>query len=184
MSIVPSSRPQMTRGTAHGFLAAYGVRPPAILGRRAYYRDSMGRAGVNERNLYDDLIAVVTPRLYVTFNANTDPSRQGGRLAVLQPGAWPYKQGMHHPSSANGYPCLVQAGPVTVLRDNGVRETGEFYIHIHRGGFNLTSSEGCQTIHPDQWSEFYELVCGEMEFYELDEIPYVLTVNEDLPVAA
>lgn len=179
MSIVPSKRPEMPRSGALSILAAYGVKPPVILGRRGYYRDTMGMPGQNDRGLYDDMIAVVTPRLYVTFNANTDPSRQGGRLAVLQPGAWEYKQGMHHPSNPNGYPCLVQAGSVTVLRDNGVKESGEFYIHIHKGGFNLTSSEGCQTIHPSQWTEFYELVCGEMEFYELEEITYCLTVRED-----
>lgn len=179
MSIVPPARPELTRRAALSLLAAYGVKTPAILGRRGYYRDSMGKPRVNDRGIYDDAIAVVSPRLYQTFNANTDPSRQGGRLAVLQPGAWQYKQGMHHPSSADGYPCLVQAGPVTVLRDNGVKETGEFYIHIHRGGYNLTSSEGCQTLHPAQWREFYELVCGEMEFYELEEIPYVLTARSD-----
>lgn len=186
----------MQRVAALSYLAAAGVKAPALLGRRGYYRDSMGVKGRNDRGEYDDAIAVVTPRLFVTFNANTDPSRTGGRLAVLQPGVWPYAKGMHHASSANGYPCLVQAGPVTVLRDNGVRETQKAdasqlgpggyppYIHIHRGGYNLTSSEGCQTIHPDQWDEFLGLAFGEMEFYELDEIPYVLTVNEDLPVAA
>lgn len=178
MSIVPSARPQMVRAEAEKLLAAYGVKAPAILGERGYYRDSMGVKGTNDRGMYDDAIAVVTPRLYRTFNANTDPSRVGGRLAVLQSGVWDYKQGMHHPSNPNGYPCLVQAGPVTVLRDDGVKESGEFYIHIHKGGYNLTSSEGCQTIHPDQWREFYELVCGEMEFYEIEEIPYVLTVRE------
>lgn len=180
MSIVPNSRPQMDRRTAEGLLSAHGVKAPAIIGRRGYYRDTMGVPGKNDRGLYDDAIMVVSSRLYKTFNANTDPSRSGGRLAVLQPGVWQYKQGMHHPSNPNGYPCLVQAAPVTVLRDNGVKETGEFYIHIHHGGYNLTSSEGCQTIHPDQWDEFFHLACGEMEFYELEEIPYVLTVNPNI----
>lgn len=179
MSIIPSARPGMPRARAAELLVAHGITGPAILGRRGYFRDSMGRPGKNDRGMYDDAIVVLTSRLYQTFNANTDPSRSGGRLAVLQPGVWPYKQGMHHPSNPNGYPCLVQAGPVTVLRDNGVKETGEFYIHIHKGGFNLTSSEGCQTIHPAQWDEFFGLVCGEMEFYGLSEIPYVLTVYED-----
>lgn len=191
MTIIPAARPKMTRDEAQKLLAAYGVSAPAILAQRGYFRDSMGVKGKNDRNKYDDAIAVITPRLYQTFNANTDPSRAGGRLAVLQPGAWQFARGMHHASSANGYPCLVQAGPVTVLRDNGVRETQKAnpatlgpggyppYIHIHRGGFNVTSSEGCQTLHPNQWREFFELVCGEMEFYELDEITYVLTVRED-----
>jgi lysozyme len=160
-------------------LAAYGVTGPVILGQRGYYRDSMGVAGKNDRGMYDDMIAILTPRTYRTFNANTDPSTQGGRLAVLQPGAWEFQKGIHHPGTPHGYPCLVQAGPVTVLRDNGVRETGEFYIHIHHGGYNETESAGCQTIHPDQWKEFYSTICSEMDFYDLSRITYVLTVRED-----
>lgn len=191
MSLLPSARPGMGRDRAIELLAQYGVKAPAILGRRGYMRDSMGAKGRNDRNMYDDMIAVVTPRLYRTFNANTDPSRVGGRLAVLQPGVWQYERGIHHPSSPNAYPCLVQAGPVTVLRDNGVTETQKVdprdvgpggyppYIHIHKGGYNVTSSEGCQTIHPDQWPEFFELAIGEMSHFDITEIPYVLTVYAD-----
>ncbi len=179
MSITPSSRPGMDVVDATKLLAAYGVTAPAILGQRGYYRDTMGVVGKNDRGMYDDMIAILTPRTYRTFNANTDPSSSGGRLAVLQPGAWEFQKGIHHPGTPHGYPCLVQAGPVTVLRDNGIRETGEFYIHIHHGGYNETESAGCQTIHPDQWKEFYELACSELEFYDLSRITYVLTVRED-----
>jgi lysozyme len=161
-------------------LAAYGVKAPAILGRRGYYLESMG-GGVEKRGIYEDAIMVVTPRTYRTFNANTEPSDPdaGTRLATLAPGVWDFKLGLHHPGTPNEYPCLVQAAPVTVLRDNGVKETGEFYIHIHHGGMNTTTSEGCQTIYLPQWPEFFQLVKTEMLFYKLAEIPYVLTVRED-----
>jgi hypothetical protein len=75
----------------------------------------------------------------------------------------------------------VQAGPVTVHRDNGVTESGEFYIHVHRGGYSTTSSAGCQTVHPDQWPAFIALVESEMQRHggglPIDKltIPYALT---------
>jgi hypothetical protein len=174
VSILPVSRPQLVRERAERLLSAQGIHGPAILGMRGYYRDTMGVAGQNDRGIYDDAIAVVTPRSFAAFNANTDPSRTGGHLAVLQPGVWRYKQGTHHPGTPAAYPCLVQAGPVDVLRDDGTRQAGEFYIHIHRGGNNLTSSEGCQTLPPGQWEEFYALVVREMAYYELPWINYVL----------
>jgi hypothetical protein len=179
-AIVPASRPKMDFGTARRLVLAHGITGPAILAQRGYYEDTMGVPGKNDRGIFDDMIAVVTPRTYRTFNGNTDPSAPdtGTRLATLVPGVWDFKRGIHHPSTPKAYPCLVQAGPVTVRRDNGVKESGEFYIHIHHAGYNTTTSEGCQTIYMPQWDEFFELVCGEMDFYKLAEIPYVLTVPE------
>lgn len=178
---VPSSRPKMDVVDATRLVRAHGVTGPAILAVRGYYEDTMGVPGQNDRGIFDDMIAVVTPRTYRTFNGNTDPSAPdtGTRLATLQPGVWDFKFGMHHPGTPNEYPCLVQAGTVVVLRDNGVKESGEFYIHIHHGGLNTTTSEGCQTIYLPQWPEFFQLVRAEMQFYGLAEIPYVLSVQED-----
>lgn len=189
---LPAARPQMDIAIATGLVKAYGVIRPAILAQRGYMRDSMGVKGKNDRGMYDDMIAVVTPRIYRTFNANTDPQQPDTdtRQASLAPGVWDFKRGIHHASSPHGYPCFVQAGPVTVIRDNGLKETATTkeplgpggyppYIHIHRGGYNETLSAGCQTLHPDQWKEFYDLVCREMDFYNLTEIEYVLNVRED-----
>ena len=180
MSIVPPKRPELTRAAALQWLAEAGVNTlPALVGRRGYYRDSMGKPGVQERGIYDDAIALVTRDGIITFNANTDPSKHGGRLAVLAPGVWSYKLGTHHPGTPGAYPCLVQAGPVTVNRDNGVTESGEFYIHIHRGGYTTTGSEGCQTIHPDQWGEFIRAVQFALKASSQRAIPYALVARED-----
>jgi len=187
----PSTRPEMVRGAALELAHAAGVdvTKPFILGRRGYYRDTMGVIGANDRGIYDDAIIVVTPTAYATFNANTDPSRTGGRLASLAPGVYSYKLGIHHPGTPGAYKCLVQAGPVTVHRDNGVTESGEFYIHIHRGGYSTTSSAGCQTVHPDQYDAFLELTIAEMLRHgaglpiEKLTIPYALTERPTPPGA-
>jgi lysozyme len=181
--VLPGARPQLPREAAEKLLAAYGIAIDrcVILGERGYFRDTMGEKGKNDRGIFDDALVIISPRTYRTFNGNTDPSTKGGRLAVLQPGAWQMKRGIHHPGTPGAYKCLVQAGPVTVLRDNGVKETGEFYIHVHHAGFNTTTSAGCQTVYMGQWDEFRDLYEAEMDFYKQDEITYVLTVNEDAP---
>lgn len=172
--IIPRSRPQLTRDAAECLLRGVGVSGPAILGIRGYYRDTMGVAGENDRGIYDDAIVVVGPREFRTFNGNTDPSIEGGHTAVLVPGVYRTKRGTHHPGTPGAYTCLVQDGPFTVQRDDGVRESGEFYIHVHHGGLNGTSSLGCQTIPPDQYAEFLRLVfleLGERQTYALVEAP-------------
>jgi lysozyme len=173
--VVPSSRPNLSIVDARKLMAAYGLTDTVLLiGIRGY----CDKPGKNTRGAFDDAIALLSPRTFKTFNANTDPSAFGGRLAVLQPGVWTFKKGIHHPGTPNAYPCLVQADAVTVLRDNGIRETGEFYIHIHHGGFNTTTSEGCQTIYRGQWDEFHALYEAEMDFYGLETIDYLLAEND------
>lgn len=78
------------------------------------------------------------------------------------------------------YFAFRQAGPVTVLRDgHSIPETVTNpaswpFIDIHRGGHNLTSSEGCQTIYLDVWEDFRALGFGSMSRYHQDVISYCL----------
>ncbi|MBL0317209.1 MAG: hypothetical protein IPP69_16150 [Flavobacteriales bacterium] len=68
-----------------------------------------------------------------------------------------------------------------IIRDGETRvqEGSNFGINIHRGGRTTTSSEGCQTIPPDQWTGFYELAKSEARRIYGDQwnkvvIPYIL----------
>lgn len=173
----------MERSAAEKLLAAHGVKAPALLGRRGYYRDSMGEKGKNERGIYDDAIIVIGPDFYRSFNANCDPSRSRPGMAVVAPGVWDYKLGIHNiskdPALHPHYEALVQAAPITVIRDGQGKDTGYFGINIHKGGFTTTSSEGCQTVFPTQWSEFIAAVKTLFERYHLKEIAYVLTERAD-----
>lgn len=187
--IVPAARPEIPRTTAELYLRRAGVAGPALLGRRGYYRDSMGVPGVQERGIYDDAIMLVTPTAFVTYNANCDPSRHRKGIANLKAGLWSYRLGIHGLSKPKSrqYPALVQAAPVTVLRDDPEDadrdgpepDTGWFGINIHRGGYTTTSSEGCQTIYPDQWAAFFEAVKAEMKRHGLRAIPYLLTERDE-----
>lgn len=167
----PAARPKLMREALAARLeAAFGpgvwaeLGPVSVVGVRGYYQDGMGRPGVNDRGLYDDALFILARGGgFLAFNGNTDPSRfragsgtgaQKG-MATLKPGLWKaHRFGKHR----GEYEALVQrAGPVTVLRDGQrgpYEDTGFFGINIHRGGVGTTSSEGCQTLPPDQWPEF------------------------------
>ena len=171
------SRPKLTREELqdwlkHEALDGYSV---ILVGKPGYYL-SMGKAGQNDRGIYDDAIFLISPTAFVTFNANTDPSIFRPRIATLRPGKWLYKIGIHGLSKPKEqqYKALVQAAPVTVGRDGQGLDTGWFGINIHRGGRNSTSSLGCQTIPPDQWPEFIAIVEAEMKRHGQKTIPYVL----------
>lgn len=164
----PAARPRLTREQLARRLATAGVNPTThpviVVGVRGYYRDTLGAAGRNDRGMYDDAIALIGPGFFATFNGNTDPSRvrngvgtgAGKGMACLKPGLYRAHQFGKHKGQ---YQALIQTGgPVTVIRDGNppYPETGFFGINIHKGGIGTTSSEGCQTIPPDQWPEFID----------------------------
>lgn len=163
-------KPQLTQGELTKLVDDQNINrkkfPLIVVGIRGYYRDSMGLPGVNDRGIYDDALFIDATQAYASFNGNTDPSRiRAGSgtgaakgMASLNTGTWfVHKFDLHR----GQYLALCQrAGDVTVSRDGknvSYEDTGEFGINIHRGGYNSTSSEGCQTIHPDQWDSFIHL---------------------------
>ena len=166
----PGARPRMSRSE---LLALVRERHPdleipelLVVGIRGYYRDSLGATGRNDRAMYDDALFIVAPEAFAAFNGNTDPSAyRKGRgtgatkgMASLNAGVWPVMRLDKHQGK---YEALCQrAGPVVVTRDGDppYPDRGMFGINIHRGGVNGTSSEGCQTIPPDQWPAFIATV--------------------------
>lgn len=124
----------------------------AVVGLRGYYKKSMGNPDSNDRGIYDDAIFILTEKECIPFNANCDPSRYEKHIAKLKAGVWHvYKFDKHR----GKYLALCQrAGNVTVFRDGENEDTGSFGINIHTGGYNTTSSAGCQTIYPTQWEKF------------------------------
>lgn len=178
--ILPPSRPQWPVQRILQVLQDNGVdtKKPAIIGVRGYYRDTMGKPGVNDRGIYDDAIFVYAPFAFRSFNANTDPSRQyKHKVATLLPGVHPYRLGWHKKGQPSGHRALRPATPgeeLPVRRDGVSNPWPGVAINIHRGGRTTTSSEGCQTIPPDQWPEFYGLVERVMAEHGVKTIPYVL----------
>jgi lysozyme len=161
--------------------------PVIVVGVRAYYRDTMGAPGVDDRGIYDDALFLHTPSVTAAFNGNTDPSRYrtgsgtgaAKGMACLRPGAWYVHSFDLHKGK---YLALCQrAGEVTVTRDGDppYADTGMFGINIHRGGYSGTSSLGCQTIHPTQWDSFINLAVDQCKRYygarwRKTVIPYIL----------
>lgn len=78
------------------------------------------------------------------------------------------------------YWAFRQHGPVTLIRDGAtVPETqtdpDKFpFIDVHRGGWNGTSSAGCQTFYPDHWPDARRMGYEAMDKYGQDTIIYCL----------
>lgn len=178
MSIVPATRPNMPDEWVRllGQALAKVDAPVHLVGRRGFYLD-MGKPDANDRALYDDAIWLITPERVTPFNANCDPSHFRKDIANLVPGVWSYRVGKHKVNSPSGYTALVQAGAVTVARDQGKTESGWFGINIHRGGNSVTGSLGCQTIPPTQWDAFIAAVQRELLNHRQQTIPYILTAH-------
>lgn len=181
--MLPPSRPQQAKSKTQALLTKARVDDAvALVGIRGYYRDSMGEVGKNDRGIYDDAMFLVSPNAYATFNANTDPSIRRAGIAVLKPGVHRYRKGKHGLSKpGGGYPALRPANPdesLPVTRD-GQGDSMGIAINLHKGGYNTTSSEGCQTIYPSQWPAFVSLVYSEMDRAGQKTIPYLLVEEEE-----
>lgn len=160
--------------------------PVKIFGVRGFFAPNK-----NKRGIYDDAIFVETvDGDRAAFNGNVDPSRsykQG--LASLESNqiVW-YRPGKHGLSRKDGgYPAFRQASVCVVRRDGGSGNgkalgnglfqdspSKRFWINLHKGGYNTTSSAGCQTVPPQQWDAFHALVHLYLKRYDLKQFPYLL----------
>lgn len=209
--------PALTRGQAEELFHNVFARPITnleIIGIRGYFDP-----GANKRGIYDDAILLISPNFYKIWNANCDPSVVRKDIAVLQPGRYRYRKGLHglHHLNMNvlqdrallhkiddivkfqqtwqdikvegrilPYFAFRQDGDVTVKRDGADGTYTDtpprlrMFIDIHRGGYNTTSSEGCQTIHPDGWEAFRKAGFTQMDVWGQEEVFYNLL---DAPIA-
>lgn len=151
-----------------------------LIGIRGYWKRTMGDPTKNDRGIWDDAIALISPTAFCAWRANTDPSIYRPGIATLCEGVHPYRKGKHGISKGPGraYPALrpATAGERLLVTRDG--QTGTKYgvaINIHRGSINSTSSEGCQTIHPEHYDAAMKMIYSEMDRYGQKVIPYILT---------
>lgn len=177
----PPTRPKVTRREVERVVRDYGVSDPVVLvGFRGYYAKMGKDPRGNDRGIYDDALAVLTPTSFRTFNFNTDPSVYRSGIATLAEGVHRYRKGQHGLSRGNPYPALrpATAGEVLpVTRDGQTGTKRGIALNIHRGGVYGTSSEGCQTLPPSDYDEFLREVYAAMDMHGLKTIPYVLTTR-------
>jgi lysozyme len=183
--VTPKTKPRISPREVGKIIERNRVVDPVVLvGIRGYYLRTMGDPTRNDRGLWDDAMILVSPEVYATFNANTDPSIYRTGIASLMEGVHRYRRGNHGIGRGPGYPALR---PATTGERLPVRRDGREGIHdgvainIHRGGSiastspRATSSEGCQTIPREQWEAFINLVYSEMRRHGQQTVPYVLT---------
>jgi hypothetical protein len=162
---------------------------------RGYWLKSEGNPEANDFGLWDDMIAYVTPKGMVAHQANTDPSRIGWNgnagkpMAVLNVGCWPFRRGPHKGvTPALRQMTLEEARKVKAPNDGrfsvtrtyapgdkrNYQESGYFAINVHPGGFNGTSSEGCQTLPRDVAKDFLQQVWDSTLAAKMDYVWYLL----------
>jgi hypothetical protein len=149
----------------------FGDNEPAVvvIGVRGYFKDTLGKKGANDWNLYDDAFLVrAQGDLLATFNANVDPSRQRANQAQLVPGLYHFYRGQHKGRirAFRAYPEGVKLRCKRQQADGWEYDAYCQYINIHDGGLNDTWSLGCQTapgakaasVWGNQFAEFRDLV--------------------------
>ncbi|MEM7667528.1 MAG: glucosaminidase domain-containing protein [Pseudomonadota bacterium] len=172
--VAAKGRPQQEGDVTHAVLSAHLDMLPndyggeaVILAVRGYYRDSKGKVGENDRGIFDDAAFIISPRGVWAFNFNVDPSRhRSGIAAYKAPQAVSFKQGIHGYSKPAHlrYRALEQVSQADVTRDGRADDFGDFHMNIHKGSASGgTSSAGCCTVPVEQWDEFFETVCREMD---------------------
>jgi lysozyme len=189
--ILPPNTPRLSSSELRQRIEQFNIDrtvfPLIVVGIRGYYKTSMGNPENNDRGIYDDAIFIDTMNSTISYNANTDPYKvKKGQGFGNQKGMASLKAGcyfVHRWDKHNGnYFALCQReGVVTVIRDGNpdYEHTGNFGINIHKGGFNTTSSLGCQTIYPEQWGWFIKTIKVELQrFFPIDWktkiVPYIL----------
>lgn len=191
---IPKSRPQKTWAQIKAVIEEHGVAPKGLIlvFYRGYYRDSIGKVGVNDRNEYDDAAFVWcdVPGKMRSYNANTDPSKyrpgfgtgKNKGMATLAPGVGAFVRGLHK----GLYRALRQYGTFKIIRDGKpdyIEYDSDSGINGHRGGVYTTSSEGCLTIPPNQYdgdsSDFLETIDAYAAHYGLkDDDPIIWILVE------
>lgn len=184
----PKARPRITASQVEAIIRKHSVKDAVVIvGIRGYYCRTLGDPTKNDRGIWDDCIAVISPTAFIAYNGNTDPSFWRTGIASLVEGVHRYKKGKHGISRGKGYPALRPATPnesLPVTRDGKKGRSLGVAINIHRGGSvkstspRVTSSLGCQTIPSEQWDSFIGLVYGEMDRYSQKTVPYILTSEQ------
>lgn len=181
MKVLPPARPKRDRADVEAIRDHYGIdsSKPMLVFVRGYYLDTMGQRGKNDINLYDDAAFILSPTLFESFNANTDPAFAGRKLAMLNLGKYQFYKGKHR-GQYNALRAYPEGVKLPCTRD-GVASICSA-INIHKGGSvngkdGVTWSAGCLTIPWLQYTEWIERVYDQMTRYGQKTIPVVLVEN-------
>lgn len=170
-----------TDASSYALLASTPHHDPVkVVAIRGYFKDSMGKAGENDRGIFDDAMILMGPNYFKTFNANTDPRITKDGVGLLLPGWHLFKQGWHGYGKTTGHIAFRTANArevLPVLRDGqaGIKEG--VTVNLHRGGQYNTNSIACQTVIADQWLEFQRDAYKLMNMEGQKVLPYLLLEN-------
>lgn len=121
---------------------ASNLYPAMAVGVRGYYRDTMGKPGVNDVGIYDDAIFFLPAKQgMAAFRANVDPSRLGWNSEIGKPyaqlvsGLWYFLEG-HHKSQPRAWRQPDDASFAVGLPPNYSTDSGQIQ-EIRQGRFKV-----------------------------------------------
>lgn len=184
-NILPPGRPKRSQADIEAILEHHKMTNDRLrlIFIRGYYLDSMGKQGANDINIYDDACFVISPTIFESFNANTDPSfvtaQNGRKLACLALGVFQFYRGLHKGKykALRAYP----EGVILPCTRDGEKSTCSA-INIHKGSSNpayrnVTFSEGCLTIPDIQYNEWQRRLWAEFDKHGQKAIDVILVEN-------
>lgn len=153
----------------------HGKRRVAVVGVRGYVKQfTESTTGGNLVGKYDDAICIVTPTTSRTFLGNTDPTyivKDGqGRAQLTAPQVFDMAPGIHGKSKPAAEQriafCPVDgaAGGVSIVRYGADGKPGPVLngqhigSNLHDGSIGTTGSLACQTVAPEDWPPFTEMM--------------------------
>jgi lysozyme len=165
-----------------------------IFGLEAYYQ-LMGDPTKNDRAMFDDVLCLLSDRLFLAVNANLDPTgfRKGSGHSSSK-GMGTIHYGVHKDAYAIGwhkqvYPAVRQVGEITVRREASSSQKADIVIdgisyyfekgshqamNMHPARLTSTSSLGCQTLPVGhQWDLFIRAIVSESKRLNQKRFTYV-----------
>lgn len=170
--ILPPSRPKRDNATLDAIVEHFDLarHRASLIYVRGYYLDTLGKRGVDDTNIYDDAVFLVSPNVRDSWNANTSPSFPEKGYAELVLGKYVYYPAYHHISDPRKrYKALrpYPEGVVLKCTRNGKLSTCS-HTNLHKGGvnpsaFDVVWSQGCMTVPASQYADFQTRVFAEIE---------------------
>lgn len=145
-------KPVLSREQAMELLETFHLSGKVIiLGIRGFFDPPEG----NKHGVYDDALFIITPDACEGYNGNTDPSVDREGIAVLKPGAYTYRKGLHglhhlnldNPNDKKIYDSLIRTGedlppvPGKVIPYWAFRQAGDVTIFREGEGEYTDSPE-------------------------------------------
>lgn len=170
--ILPPARPKRDDATLDAVIEHFNLVPTraCLIYVRGHYLDTMGRPGVDDVNIYDDAVYLVSPNRRESWNANTSPSFPKKGYAELVLGQYVYYPSYHHiwepKKRYRAFRPYPEGIKLKCLRNGKLSTCQATNLHMgsdNPAAFDVVWSQGCMTVPRSQYPDYELTVRTEVE---------------------